>query len=99
MPLPGSIGKSRRAILSEMPHDTPPELEDLFKTVKMSLRGVIWERDCQICSQNLQKVVVDHHQGSTLIRVKPIEAIRVDPLLWADKIRDGMDFADAYATA
>ena len=98
MPLSHSISKSRRHLLRDLPHDTPAESIDLYKTVKDSLRGVIWERDCQICSLVLNKIVVDHHTGCTLIRVQKIEQVKTDSELWSEYIRERMDFSEAYAT-
>lgn len=99
LPLGGSVSKSRREILRDFPHDTPPELDDMFKTVKDSLRGLIWARDCQICSQSLQKINVNHHQGSTLIRVRRIEQVKTDAAEWAEMLRECMNFEDAYVTS
>jgi Holliday junction resolvase RusA-like endonuclease len=53
IPMPKSWSKKKRALMAGTPHTSKPDLDNLLKTVKDALNGVVWPDDGQIAKFGL----------------------------------------------
>ena len=97
IPIPKFTRGAPRRAMADLPHFRKPDIDNLEKFMNDALKGVIWRDDSQISWSLRSKTNVDHHQGSTLIYVCPLEKAVTDPAFLGETLCDNLDLSDSYA--